>query len=30
MSVQGTCDSRFFQVAEEFEGNLARRGEVGA
>ncbi|MGW4966475.1 serine hydrolase domain-containing protein [Nonomuraea sp. NPDC004186] len=30
MSVQGTCDSRFSQVAEEFEGNLARRGEVGA
>ncbi|MGP3954791.1 serine hydrolase domain-containing protein [Nonomuraea sp. 3N208] len=30
MSVQGTCDPRFSQVAEEFEANLATRGEVGA
>ncbi|MEV0617815.1 serine hydrolase domain-containing protein [Nonomuraea sp. NPDC050404] len=30
MTVHGTCDPRFSQVAEEFEANLARRGEVGA
>ncbi|MEQ4723380.1 serine hydrolase domain-containing protein [Nonomuraea sp. B19D2] len=30
MSVQGTCDPRFSQVAAEFENNLATRGEVGA
>ena len=30
MTVQGTCDPRFSQVAEEFERNLALRGEVGA
>ncbi|MFC4114570.1 serine hydrolase domain-containing protein [Nonomuraea zeae] len=30
MTVQGTCDPRFSQVAEEFEANLAGRGEVGA
>ncbi|GAA3593100.1 serine hydrolase domain-containing protein [Nonomuraea rosea] len=30
MTVQGTCDPRFAQVAEEFETNLAGRGEVGA
>ncbi|MFI6480246.1 serine hydrolase domain-containing protein [Nonomuraea sp. NPDC050663] len=30
MTVQGTCDPRFAQVAEEFERNLAERGEVGA
>ncbi|WP_206059216.1 serine hydrolase domain-containing protein [Nonomuraea zeae] len=28
--MQGTCDPRFSQVAEEFEANLAGRGEVGA
>ncbi|MGI5283195.1 serine hydrolase domain-containing protein [Nonomuraea polychroma] len=30
MTVQGTCDPGFSQVAEEFEANLASRGEVGA
>lgn len=30
MTAQGTCDPRFSQVAEEFERNLADRGEVGA
>ncbi|MEV6159174.1 serine hydrolase domain-containing protein [Nonomuraea sp. NPDC052129] len=30
MTVQGTCDPRFSQVAEEFDRNLALRGEVGA
>ncbi|MFD1935309.1 MULTISPECIES: serine hydrolase domain-containing protein [Nonomuraea] len=30
MTVQGTCDSRFEQVAEEFERNLTDRGDVGA
>ncbi|MEV0378819.1 serine hydrolase domain-containing protein [Nonomuraea sp. NPDC050643] len=30
MTVHGTCDPRFSQVAEEFEANLERRGEVGA
>ncbi|TMR22991.1 beta-lactamase family protein [Nonomuraea turkmeniaca] len=30
MTLQGTCDPRFAQVAEEFEANLATRGEVGA
>ena len=30
MTVQGSCDPRFAQVAEEFERNLAERGEVGA
>lgn len=30
MAVHGTCDPRFSQVAEEFERNLALRGEVGA
>ncbi|MFB4281268.1 MULTISPECIES: serine hydrolase domain-containing protein [unclassified Nonomuraea] len=30
MTVHGTCDPRFSQVAEEFEANLAQRGEVGA
>jgi CubicO group peptidase (beta-lactamase class C family) len=30
MTVQGTCDSGFSQVAEEFEANLASRGEIGA
>jgi CubicO group peptidase (beta-lactamase class C family) len=29
MTVQGTCDPGFSQVAEEFESNLAHRGEVG-
>src|SRR5437764_6667590 len=30
MTVQGTCEPRFSAVAEEFERNLAERGEVGA
>ena len=30
MSVQGECDPRFRAVREEFERNLAERGEVGA
>jgi CubicO group peptidase (beta-lactamase class C family) len=30
MTVQGTCDARFRAVREEFERNLAERGEVGA
>ncbi|MEV0199871.1 serine hydrolase domain-containing protein [Nonomuraea sp. NPDC050691] len=30
MTVQGTCDPRFSQVAEEFERNIELRGEVGA
>ncbi|MGW3348479.1 serine hydrolase domain-containing protein [Nonomuraea rubra] len=30
MTVHGTCDPRFSQVREEFEANLAHRGEVGA
>lgn len=30
MTVQGSCDPRFAQVREEFERNLAERGEVGA
>jgi CubicO group peptidase (beta-lactamase class C family) len=30
MTVDGTCDPRFAQVREEFERNLAERGEVGA
>lgn len=30
MTVQGTCDPGFSQLAEEFEANLAARGEVGA
>jgi CubicO group peptidase (beta-lactamase class C family) len=30
MTVQGSCEPRFAQVAEEFERNLAERGEVGA
>ncbi|MFG1707718.1 serine hydrolase [Nonomuraea sp. M3C6] len=30
MTVQGTCDPRFSQVAAEFEANLATRGEVSA
>ncbi|SEG53331.1 CubicO group peptidase, beta-lactamase class C family [Nonomuraea solani] len=30
MTVHGTCDPRFSQVAEEFEANLTLRGEVGA
>src|SRR4029450_13595145 len=30
MSVEGTCQPRFAQVREEFERNLAERGEIGA
>ena len=30
MDVQGHCDDRFAGVAEEFERNLAERGELGA
>jgi CubicO group peptidase (beta-lactamase class C family) len=30
MDVQGHCDERFAGVAEEFERNLAERGELGA
>jgi hypothetical protein len=30
VTVQGTCDQRFAAVREEFERNLAERGEVGA
>ncbi|MEX2540009.1 MAG: serine hydrolase domain-containing protein [Actinomycetota bacterium] len=30
MSVDGACDPRFAQVRDEFERNLAERGEVGA
>jgi hypothetical protein len=30
MDVQGHCDERFAGVAEEFERNLAARGELGA
>ncbi|MGQ0805741.1 MAG: serine hydrolase domain-containing protein [Actinomycetota bacterium] len=30
MTVEGTCDERFAGVREEFERNLAERGEVGA
>jgi CubicO group peptidase (beta-lactamase class C family) len=30
VTVQGTCDPRFAVVSEEFERNLAERGEVGA
>jgi CubicO group peptidase (beta-lactamase class C family) len=30
VSVEGTCDPRFAAVREEFERNLAERGEVGA
>ena len=30
MTVQGTCDPKFAAVHEEFEENLASRGEVGA
>src|SRR3954463_6312830 len=30
MAVEGTCESRFAEVGEEFERNLAERGEVGA
>ena len=30
MDVQGRCDERFAEVAEEFERNFAERGEVGA
>jgi CubicO group peptidase (beta-lactamase class C family) len=30
MSVDGICDPRFAQVREEFERNLAERGEIGA
>ncbi|MFI9553613.1 serine hydrolase domain-containing protein [Nonomuraea endophytica] len=30
MTVQGTCDPRFSLVREEFERNLAERGEIGA
>jgi len=30
VDVQGHCDSRFAEVADEFERNFAERGEVGA
>jgi hypothetical protein len=30
MAVQGTCDPRYAEVAEEFERNFAERGEIGA
>jgi len=30
MSIEGTCAPRYAQVREEFERNLAERGEVGA
>ncbi|HET6664188.1 MAG TPA: serine hydrolase domain-containing protein, partial [Acidimicrobiales bacterium] len=30
MEPQGHCDERFAQVAEEFERNLAERGDLGA
>jgi CubicO group peptidase (beta-lactamase class C family) len=30
MAIQGVCDDRFRVVGEEFEGNFAERGEVGA
>ena len=30
MDVQGHCDDRFAEVAEEFERNFAERGELGA
>src|SRR5437764_14010030 len=30
MGVRGSCDQRFSAVQEEFERNLAERGEVGA
>jgi CubicO group peptidase (beta-lactamase class C family) len=30
VDVQGHCDSRFAEVAEEFERNFAERGELGA
>ncbi|MFI6810759.1 serine hydrolase domain-containing protein [Nonomuraea sp. NPDC050328] len=30
MTVEGTCEPRFTEVAEEFERNLRERGEVGA
>ena len=30
MTTEGTCDPRFAEVREEFERNLAERGEVGA
>jgi len=30
MSIEGTCTPRFAQVREEFERNIAERGEVGA
>jgi CubicO group peptidase (beta-lactamase class C family) len=30
MAIQGVCDTRFQGVREEFERNLAERGEVGA
>src|ERR1051326_4919126 len=29
-AIQGTCDTRFELVREEFEGNFSERGEVGA
>ena len=30
MTIQGTCEARFAEVSEQFERNLAERGEVGA
>jgi CubicO group peptidase (beta-lactamase class C family) len=30
MAIEGTCESRFARVREEFERNFAERGEVGA
>ena len=30
MTIQGTCDSRFQEVRQEFERNFQERGEVGA
>jgi len=30
MTTNGTCEPQFAEVREEFERNLAERGEVGA